>query len=109
MEQEAAGGGDADGFGDHCPRFGDVVDDAVADDDGEGRGVERQALGVGEDEIDAVGEAGGGDVCAGEREHAFGGVDGGDVHVGCAAGELDGDLGGAGAEVEDLSGGAVLV
>ena len=39
--------------------------------------------------------------CAGEREHAFGGVDGGDVDVRRAAGEFDRDLGGAGAEVED--------
>ena len=37
VEQEAAGGGDADGFGDHGARLGDVVDDAVADDDVETR------------------------------------------------------------------------
>ena len=38
-------------------------------------------FGVGENELDAVGEAGRGDVRARQREHAFGGVDGGDVNA----------------------------
>ena len=101
MEEEAAGGGDADGFGDYGPRFGDVVDDAVADDDVEGAGIKGKLFGVGEDGVDAVSEIGGGDVRAGQREHAFGGVDGGDVNARRAAGQLDGDLGGAGTEVEN--------
>ena len=36
------------------------------------------------------------------REHAFGGVDGGDVDVRRAAGQFDRNLGGAGAEVENF-------
>lgn len=60
-----------------------------------------QMLRIGEDRCDAIGEAGGGDVLAGEREHALGGIDGGDVNVRSPAGEFDRDLGGAGAEVED--------
>ena len=119
VEQEAAGCGDADRFGENCVRFGDVMDDAVADGDVECRVGKGDAFGVGESEIDAVGSRrkertlpsplptkegnfGGGDVFAGENQHAFGGVDGGDVEVCRAAGEFDGDLRGAGAEVEDF-------
>ena len=43
MEQQPAGGGDADCFGDDVARLGDVVDDAVADDDRERRRIEGQA------------------------------------------------------------------
>ena len=39
---------------------------------------------------------------AARREHAFRGVDGGDVNVCGTAGKLNRDLGGAGAEVEDM-------
>ena len=61
----------------------------------------RQSLGVGENEFDAIGEAGRGDVFASERQHALGGVDGDDANVGHAAAQLDGNLRGAGAQIEN--------
>ncbi len=41
VKQQAAGDGHADGFGDYGPWFGEVVDDAVADDDGNDAGSKR--------------------------------------------------------------------
>lgn len=49
VEQDTARGGDADRFGDDRARFGDVVDDAVADDDVERAVGEGELFGIGED------------------------------------------------------------
>jgi len=46
-------------------RFGDVVHDAVADDSGKRGRVERQVLGISKDQLDAIGQAGCGDIFTG--------------------------------------------
>ncbi len=100
VEKEAARLAHADCFSEHGAGLGDVVDDAIADDNTIGAVGERKLLRVGEEQVDAASEADGINVLAGQSEHVFGRIDGGDVKMRRAAGEFDGDLGGASAEVE---------
>ena len=99
MEEQSARSGEANGCPDYRARLGDVVDDAVAD-----NGVELRRgkyFGVGMNEFNSIGKAGGGDVRAGQRQHAFRGVDRSNVNAGRTAAKLDGDLRCSGAQVEN--------
>ncbi len=57
-------------------------------------------LGVAALEADAIREAGAADVVLAEVDHVLGGIDGDDLHARCAAAEDNGDLRGAGADIE---------
>jgi len=99
-EHEGLGLGDAPDFAPELGGAGDVVEDAVGEDDVEG------VIGEGQDFAVALHEGDGGRGVAGaegvvaEAEHGERDVQGGDAPVRLVAGQAHGDVGGAGAHVE---------
>ncbi len=100
-EQSRGRRGDAHHLGEDAGRFGNVVDDAVGDHRPERAGGVGHRLGVDALQPDAVCAAGAADVVAADGQHVFGEVDGDDARRTVLAAQFDGDLGGAGANVED--------
>jgi len=100
-EQHAPGRHDAGHLFQDLERLGNVVNDAVGHDRVEGAVGERQLFGITSLQVDSRAEAGAVHVGLGHPQHMVGGVNGNEVGSLRLTAKLDGDLGGAGADIED--------
>ena len=101
VKLQSAGRGDANRFGKHARRLRDVMHDAVADHDRKRRRWKRQLLGIGQHQLDSIGQSSRGDVLARDGQHALRRIHRHDANLGHAAAQLDRNLPRAGTKIED--------